>query len=66
VLTDTGKVEISKGLTHREIAVHLAEVYGAEVSKQTITAITERVMEGWRTGRAGRWTGVCGDLRGRH
>jgi uncharacterized repeat protein (TIGR01451 family) len=25
---------------------HLAEVYGAEVSKQTITAITDRVMEG--------------------
>ena len=26
--------------------VVLAEVYGAEVSKQTITAITDRVMEG--------------------
>ena len=36
----------SKGLTHGEIAAHLAEVYGAEVSKQTITAITDRVMEG--------------------
>src|SRR6266480_5858007 len=36
----------AKGLTHGEIAAHLAEVYGAEVSKQTITAITERVMEG--------------------
>jgi len=30
----------------REIAAHLAEVYGTEVSKQTITAITDRVMEG--------------------
>src|ERR1700751_5594789 len=35
-----------KGLTHGEISAHLLEVYGAEVSKQTITAITERVMEG--------------------
>jgi putative transposase len=36
----------AKGRTHGEIAAHLAEVYGAEVSKQTITAITDRVMEG--------------------
>src|SRR6201986_3410176 len=36
----------AKGLTHGEIAAHLAEVYGAEVSKQTISAITDRVMEG--------------------
>jgi putative transposase len=36
----------AKGLTHGEIAAHLAEVYGADVSKQTITTITERVMEG--------------------
>jgi putative transposase len=36
----------AKGLTHGEIAAHLEEVYGAEVSRQTITAITDRVMEG--------------------
>lgn len=36
----------AKGLTHGEIAAHLAEVYGAEVSKQTISTITETVMEG--------------------
>jgi transposase-like protein len=36
----------AKGLTHGEIAAHLAEVYGAEISKQTITTITDRVMEG--------------------
>jgi putative transposase len=35
----------AKGLTHGEIAAHLAEVYGAEVSKQTITTITDRVVE---------------------
>ncbi len=34
----------AKGLTHGEIAAHLAEVYGAEVSKQTITTITDRVI----------------------
>jgi transposase-like protein len=36
----------AKGLTHGEIAAHLAEVYGAEVSKQTISTITDRVVEG--------------------
>jgi transposase-like protein len=35
----------ARGLTHGEIAAHLAEVYGAEVSKQTISAITDAVME---------------------
>jgi transposase-like protein len=36
----------AKGLTHAEIAAHLQEIYGAEVSKQTISAITDRVMDG--------------------
>jgi putative transposase len=36
----------AKGLTTGEISAHLAEIYGAEVSKQTISAITEKVMEG--------------------
>jgi putative transposase len=36
----------AKGLTHGEISAHLAEIYGAEVSKATITTITDRVMEG--------------------
>ncbi|MFG2716684.1 IS256 family transposase, partial [Streptomyces goshikiensis] len=36
----------AKGLTHGEISAHLAEVYGAEVSKQTISTITDSVMEG--------------------
>jgi putative transposase len=36
----------AKGLTHGEISAHLAEIYGAQVSKQTISAITDRVMEG--------------------
>jgi len=36
----------AKGLTTGEICAHLAEVYGAEVSKQTISTITDRVIEG--------------------
>ncbi|MGY5015102.1 IS256 family transposase [Streptomyces sp. 900105755] len=36
----------AKGLTHGEIAARLAEVYGAEVSKQTISTITDKVMDG--------------------
>ena len=36
----------AKGLTHGEICAHLAEVYGAAVSKQTISTITDRVIEG--------------------
>src|SRR5947208_7143028 len=40
----------AKGLTHGEIAAHLAEVYGAEGSKQTITAVTDQVMEGLADG----------------
>jgi transposase-like protein len=36
----------AKGLTTGEIAAHLAEVYGAEVSRQTISTITDKVVEG--------------------
>jgi transposase-like protein len=36
----------AKGLTHGEISAHLAEVYGAEVPKQTISTITDKVMDG--------------------
>ena len=36
----------AKGLTHGEIAAHLVEVYGTEVSKQTISTITDKVMDG--------------------
>jgi transposase-like protein len=36
----------AKGLTHGEISAHLAEVYGAEVSKQTVSTLTDQVMEG--------------------
>ncbi|MDR6318066.1 transposase-like protein [Actinoplanes couchii] len=36
----------AKGLTHGEIAAHLSEVHGTEVSKQTISTITDKVMDG--------------------
>ena len=36
----------AKGLTTGEICAHLGEVYDAEVSKQTISAITDRVLDG--------------------
>jgi transposase-like protein len=35
----------AKGLTTGEIAAHLADVYGAKVSKDTISRITQAVME---------------------
>ncbi|SEK22050.1 Transposase, Mutator family [Nonomuraea pusilla] len=35
-----------KGLTIGEISAHLAEVYGAEVSRQTISTITDKVLDG--------------------
>lgn len=34
------------GLTHGETSAHLAEVYGAEVSKTTISTITGKVIDG--------------------
>ena len=36
----------AKGLTTGEVQAHLAEVYGAEVSRQTISTITDKVLEG--------------------
>lgn len=41
----------AKGLTHGEISAHLFEIYGTRVSKETVTRITDRVMEqmtGWQ------------------
>ncbi|WP_251016525.1 IS256 family transposase [Streptomyces sp. ISL-99] len=36
----------AKGLTTGEVQAHLAEVYDAEVSRQTISTITDKVLEG--------------------
>lgn len=35
----------SKGLTTGEISAHFAEIYGASVSKETVSRITDNVME---------------------
>lgn len=35
----------AKGLTTGEISAHFAEIYGASVSKETISRITDRVLE---------------------
>ena len=46
-LTGVDEMVISltaKGLTTGEVSAHLAEVYGADVSKDTISRITERVV----------------------
>lgn len=42
----------AKGLTSGEIVAHLAEVYGMTTGKETVSTITDRVLEGmadWRT-----------------
>lgn len=47
-LTDLDQVVLSlsaKGLTTGEISAHFKEIYGADVSKDTITRITDRVVE---------------------
>ena len=36
---------VAKGLTTGEVSAHMAEVYGAEVSRDTISRITDRVIE---------------------
>jgi putative transposase len=36
----------AKGLTTGEVQAHLAEAYGAQVSRQTISTITDKVVEG--------------------
>jgi putative transposase len=36
----------AKGLTTGEVQAHLAEVYGAQVCRQTIFAISDKVLDG--------------------
>ena len=61
----------AKGLRTGEIAAHFAEVYGTSVSKDTISRITDRVvdeMNGWMSrplepiyGGPRGWSGVAKD-----
>lgn len=54
-LTDVDEIVLSlyaKGLTTGEISAHFAEIYGASVSKETVSRITDKVigeMEEWRS-----------------
>lgn len=54
-LTDVDEVVLSlyaKGLTTGEISAHFAEIYGASLSKETVSRITEKVvaeMQEWAT-----------------
>ena len=57
----------ARGLTTGEVAAHFAEVYGAKVSKDTISRITDKVLE-----EMAEWqnrpldAGVSGAVRRRH
>ena len=56
----------AKGLTTGEIQAHFAEIYGASVSKETISRITDKVIEemtDWSEPATGR--GLRGDLHRR-
>ena len=47
-LTGVGEIVLSlyaKGLTTGEISAHFAEIYGASVSRETISRITDKVLE---------------------
>jgi transposase-like protein len=37
---------VARGLTTGEVCAHLAEIYGADVSRDTVSRITDRVLEG--------------------
>jgi putative transposase len=53
----------AKGLTTGEISAHFAEIYGASVSKETISRITGKVT-GEMTDWCNRPLDVCGGLHG--
>ena len=56
----------AKGLTTGEVQAHLAEVYGAQVSRQTISTITDKVVEGMAEwGEPAPRPGLPGDLHRR-
>jgi transposase-like protein len=57
-LSDVDAVVLSlyaKGLTTGEISAHFAEVYDASVSKDTVSRITDQVIEEMQVWWAGRW-----------
>jgi transposase-like protein len=60
-LTDVDEIVLSlyaKGLTTGEISAHFAEIYGASVSKETISRITDTVVAGMQDWAARPLDGV--------
>ena len=58
-LTDVDEIVLSlysKGLTTGEISAHSAEIYGASISRETVSRITEKVVAEMQEWAAGRWT----------
>jgi transposase-like protein len=45
----------ARGLTTGEISAHLTEVYGASVSRETVSKITDQVLEEMAASMNGRW-----------
>lgn len=59
-LTDVDEVVLSlyaRGLTTGEISAHFADIYGAAVSKDTISRITDKVIEEMAAWHTARWSG---------
>jgi putative transposase len=67
-LTDVDAIAISlyaKGLTTGEISAHFAEIYGASISKDTVSRITDKVVEEMQSWASRPLQGVCGGLHRR-
>jgi hypothetical protein len=48
---------VAKGLTTGEVSAHLPEIYGADVTQDTVSRITDRLLEGraeWQNRRLDR------------
>jgi hypothetical protein len=46
----------ANGLMTGEVAAHFADVYGATVSKDTISRIRQSILPRWPSGATGRWS----------
>lgn len=56
----------ARGMTHGDIAAHLADTYGSDVSKTTISTITDKVLDGmteWQNRPLAPSTRWCSSMR---
>ena len=56
----------ARGMTTREIAEHIGELYGAEISADLVSAVTDSVVEevaAWQSGAWMRPTPSCSSMR---